>query len=110
VRAALLVAGTLVTAAGPHAGDTATPRLAVSVAALAQLHADLLVGFLGLLGGLGFVLRAMHVPLVSLHVLGAAAVVVAMSALWARCRIRPDLSLPVPSAPALASAAISAEG
>ncbi len=124
VLAALLVAGTLVTAAGPHAGDAATPRLALSVPALAQLHADLLVGFLGLLTGLGFALRAVGVPsrtwwrylvligvvlaqgalgavqyltgvpevLVSLHVLGAASVVVAMAALWASCRTRDDLA------------------
>jgi heme a synthase len=120
VLAILLIAGTLVTSAGPHAGSTATPRLAVSVPALAQLHADLLVGFLGLLTGLGFALRAAGVPggtwrrylvlvcvvlaqgtlgvvqyltgvpevLVSLHVLGAASVVVAMAALWTSCRVR----------------------
>jgi cytochrome c oxidase assembly protein subunit 15 len=120
VLAALLVAGTLVTAAGPHAGDAATPRLAIGVPAMAQLHADLLIGFLGLLAGLGFALRAVGVPsrtwrrylvlmsvvvaqgavgvgqyltgvpeiLVSLHVLGAASVVVAMAALWTSCRIR----------------------
>lgn len=120
VLAALLIAGTLVTSAGPHAGNAATPRLAVSVAALAQLHADLLVGFLGLLTGLGFALRAMDLPaatwrryvvlilvvlaqgalgavqyltgvpeaLVSLHVLGATSVVVAMAALWTGCRAR----------------------
>ncbi|MGH8918158.1 MAG: COX15/CtaA family protein, partial [Actinomycetes bacterium] len=120
VLVALLIAGTLVTAAGPHAGDTATPRLALGVPVLAQLHADLLVGFLGLLAGLGFALRAVGVPtctwrryavlvcvvlaqgtlgvvqyftgvpevLVSLHVLGAATVVVAMAALWTSCRTR----------------------
>jgi cytochrome c oxidase assembly protein subunit 15 len=123
VLAALLTAGTLVTAAGPHAGDATTPRLAVSVVALAQLHADLLVGFLGLLAGLGFALRAMNAPssswrrfvvlicvvlaqgalgvvqyltgvpeaLVSLHVLGAASVVVTMAALWTGCRARDDV-------------------
>jgi heme a synthase len=123
VLAALLIAGTLVTSAGPHAGDAATPRLAVSVAALAQLHADLLVGFLGLLAGLGFALRITDVPaatwrryvvlilvvlaqgglgavqyltgvpeaLVSLHVLGAALVVVAMGALWTGCRVRHEM-------------------
>jgi heme a synthase len=123
VLSALLIAGTLVTAAGPHAGDSATPRLAVSVPALAHLHADLLVGFLGLLTGLGCALRAVGVPgrtwrrysvligvvaaqgtvgvvqyltgvpevLVSLHVLGAASVVVAMAALWTSCRVRDEL-------------------
>ena len=58
VLAALLVAGTLVTAAGPHAGDAATPRLPVGVPAVAQLHADLLFGYLGLLVGLGFATAA----------------------------------------------------
>ncbi len=126
VLAALLIAGTLVTAAGPHAGGTATPRFAVGVPAMAQLHADLLVGFLGLLAGLGFALRAVGVPartwrrytvlvcvvlaqgalgvvqyltgvpevLVSLHVLGAAAVVMAMAALWTSCRTRDHAPLP----------------
>jgi heme a synthase len=59
---ALLVAGTLVTAAGPHAGDAATPRLDVPVTLLAQLHADLLFAFLGLLVGLGFALWAVGAP------------------------------------------------
>lgn len=130
VLAAVLSTGTLVTAAGPHAGDADTPRLAVEVETLAQLHAELLVGFLGLLTGLGFALRATPAPrlvwrrfivlvavvlaqgavgvtqyltgvpkvLVSLHVLGAAAVTVAAAALWTGCRDRG----PVP--PARASA------
>jgi len=59
---ALLVAGTLVTAAGPHAGNARTTRLDVSIPALAQLHADLLVGYLGLLVGLYFALRATAGP------------------------------------------------
>lgn len=59
---ALLVAGTLVTAAGPHAGNARTTRLEVSIPALAQLHADLLVGYLGLLVGLYFALRATKAP------------------------------------------------
>lgn len=120
VLTALLIAGTLVTSAGPHAGNAATPRLAAGVPAMAQLHGDLLVGFLGLLAGLGFALRAVGVPtgvwrrytvlvcvvlaqgtlgvvqyltgvpevLVSLHVLGAASVVVAMAAFWTSCRVR----------------------
>jgi heme a synthase len=126
VLAALLIAGTLVTAAGPHAGDTATPRLALGVPVMAQLHADLLIGFLGLLAGLGFALRAVGVPartwrrytvlvcvvlaqgalgvvqyltgvpeaLVSLHVLGAASVVVAIAALWTSCRVRDRVAIP----------------
>ena len=62
VLGALLVAGTLVTAAGPHAGDAATPRLGVGVPVVAQLHADLLFGYLGLLVGLGFTLAAVQAP------------------------------------------------
>jgi cytochrome c oxidase assembly protein subunit 15 len=58
VLAALLAAGTLVTAAGPHAGDAATPRLGIGVPAAAQLHADLLFAYLGMLVGLGFALTA----------------------------------------------------
>ena len=120
VLAALLAAGTMVTAAGPHAGDSDTPRLDVDIPVLVQLHANLLFGYLGLLIGLGFALRAAGtgartgrryrllvgvvlaqgslgvvqyatgVPevLVSLHVLGAALVVVAMAGLWTGCRDR----------------------
>ena len=120
VLAALLAAGTMVTAAGPHAGDADTPRLDVDIPVLVQLHANLLFGYLGLLIGLGFALRAVGVPartwrryrllvavvlaqgslgvvqyvtgvpevLVSLHVLGAALVVVAMAGLWTGCRDR----------------------
>ena len=62
VLAALLVAGTFVTAAGPHAGDAHTPRLDLPVPALAQLHADLLFAYLGMLVALGFTLRAVAAP------------------------------------------------
>ncbi len=55
---AILVAGTLVTAAGPHAGDPGTPRLQVlSVAQFAHLHADLVFCFAGSIAALGFALR-----------------------------------------------------
>ncbi|GAA4537687.1 COX15/CtaA family protein [Pseudonocardia xishanensis] len=62
VLAGLLTAGTLVTAAGPHAGDAATPRLDVPVTTLAQVHADLLFAYLGLTAGLGFALWAVGAP------------------------------------------------
>lgn len=62
VLALLLTAGTFVTAAGPHAGDAGTPRLPLGVPAAAQLHADLLFAYLGLLVGLGFALRAVAAP------------------------------------------------
>jgi cytochrome c oxidase assembly protein subunit 15 len=60
VLAALLTAGTMVTAAGPHAGDAKTPRLDIGVPTLAQLHADLLFAYAGLLIGLGFALHAVR--------------------------------------------------
>ncbi|MFI9818372.1 COX15/CtaA family protein [Saccharothrix variisporea] len=111
----LLLAGTFVTAAGPHAGDAATPRLDVPVETLSQLHADLLFLFLGMLVAMGFALgstarRAYYtlvatviaqgalgmvqywtgVPevLVSIHVLGAGAVVIATANLWVHTRER----------------------
>ncbi len=62
VLGALLLAGTFVTAAGPHSGDADTPRLAAGVPAMAQLHTDLLFAYLGLLAGLGFALRAVAAP------------------------------------------------
>jgi heme a synthase len=49
VLGALCVVGTLVTAAGPHGGDDATPRLEFSLRTLAQIHADLMFLYLGLL-------------------------------------------------------------
>jgi cytochrome c oxidase assembly protein subunit 15 len=117
VLAALLVAGSFVTAAGPHAGDAETPRLQVSVEAVAQVHAELLFAYLGLLVGLGFALRAvvaqgllggvqyaLGVPevLVSLHVLGAALVTIAAAALWAGLTERPAPAPTPAPAPALA--------
>lgn len=63
VLAALLTAGTLVTAAGPHAGSVDVARLsAVSIPALVQLHGDLLVAYLALLAGLLFTLRLVGAP------------------------------------------------
>lgn len=108
----LLIAGTFVTAAGPHAGDAKTPRLGVPVPTLAQIHADLLFLFLGMLVAMGFFVRGRAywtlvgvvlaqgalgmvqywtgVPevLVSIHVLGAATVVVATATLWTSSRER----------------------
>ena len=60
VLAAQLVSGTLVTAAGPHAGDKSTdrvvPRLQVEIITLVHLHTSLLVAYLSLLVALGFAL------------------------------------------------------
>lgn len=62
VLALLCVAGTLVTAAGPHGGDAATPRLDLPVSALAHLHAGLLYGFLGLLVATSVAFLAIGAP------------------------------------------------
>jgi cytochrome c oxidase assembly protein subunit 15 len=60
--AAVLVTGTLVTAAGPHAGDHSpsrtVPRLKVEITTLVHAHSSLLVSYLTLLVGLGFGLLA----------------------------------------------------
>jgi heme a synthase len=64
--AGVLVAGTLVTAAGPHAGDTSprrsVPRLRIEITTLVHAHSSLLVAYLSLLVGLGFGLLAVHAP------------------------------------------------
>lgn len=63
---AVLVTGTLVTAAGPHAGDKSldrtVPRLKAEVVVLAHVHESLLIAFVGLLVGLGFGLAAVRAP------------------------------------------------
>jgi cytochrome c oxidase assembly protein subunit 15 len=62
--AAVLVTGTLVTAAGPHAGDRSptrtVPRLKVEVDTLVHLHSSLLIAYLSLVVGLGFGLLAVR--------------------------------------------------
>ncbi|WP_172832423.1 COX15/CtaA family protein [Mycobacterium asiaticum] len=60
--AAVLVTGTLVTAAGPHAGDKSpsrtVPRLKIEITDLVHAHSSLLVSYFALLVGLGFGLLA----------------------------------------------------
>jgi cytochrome c oxidase assembly protein subunit 15 len=64
--ATVLVTGTLVTAAGPHAGDTSpyrtVPRLRIEITTLVHAHSSLLVAYLGLVVGLGFGLLAVRAP------------------------------------------------
>jgi heme a synthase len=59
---AVLLTGTLLTAAGPHAGDRSpsrtVPRLKVEITTLVHMHSSLLVAYLALLVGLGFGLLA----------------------------------------------------
>lgn len=62
VLGALCMVGTLVTAAGPHAGDARTPRLDLPVVNLAQLHADLMFGYLGLMVALAVGYLAVKAP------------------------------------------------
>ncbi len=64
--AAVLITGTLVTAAGPHAGDKSiarpVARLQVEITTLVHAHSSLLWVYLALLVGLGFALAAVHAP------------------------------------------------
>jgi cytochrome c oxidase assembly protein subunit 15 len=63
---AVLVTGTLVTGAGPHAGDKSVeqpvPRLHVEITTLVHMHSTLLVAYLALVVGLGFGLLAVSAP------------------------------------------------
>ena len=45
---AVIVAGTIVTGSGPHAGDVAAPRFDLDIRTMAWLHADLVIALLGL--------------------------------------------------------------
>ena len=56
--AAVIVAGTVVTGSGPHAGDATAPRTGLDPASVAQVHADLVFLLIGLSVGTWFALRA----------------------------------------------------
>ncbi|GAS92150.1 heme A synthase [Mycolicibacterium brisbanense] len=64
ILAAILVTGTLVTGAGPHAGDKSldrvVPRLQVEITTLVHAHSSLLVAYLSMIIALGFALAAVH--------------------------------------------------
>jgi cytochrome c oxidase assembly protein subunit 15 len=66
VLAVQLVSGTLVTGAGPHAGDKSVeqpvPRLQVEITTLVHVHSSLLIAYLALIVGLGFALLAVRAP------------------------------------------------
>ncbi|MCV7390211.1 COX15/CtaA family protein [Mycolicibacterium porcinum] len=66
ILAAVLVTGTLVTGAGPHAGDKSldrvVPRLEVEITTLVHMHSSLLVAYLSLIVALGFGLTAVRAP------------------------------------------------
>lgn len=77
---AVLVTGTLVTGAGPHAGDKSVdrtiPRLEVEITTLVHAHSALMVAYLSLLIGLGFGLLAVRAPRPVLLRLGVLVVLV----------------------------------
>lgn len=79
--AAVLVTGTMVTGAGPHAGDKSldrpVPRLQVEITTLVHMHSTLLIAYLALLVGLGFGLLAVRA---SRHVVTRLGVVVILVA------------------------------
>lgn len=82
---AVLVTGTMVTGAGPHAGDKSlerpVPRLQVEITTLVHAHSSLLVAYLSLLVALGFALLAVHAPRAVLTRLGVVVVLVAAQGL-----------------------------
>lgn len=59
---AVLYVGTVVTGAGPHAGDAESPRNGLSALQTAQLHADVVFLFVGLTLGLLFAVVAGGYP------------------------------------------------
>jgi len=62
----VLVTGTMVTGAGPHAGDKSVtapvPRLGLDIVTLVYRHSSLVTGYLALVVGLGFALLAVRAP------------------------------------------------
>jgi cytochrome c oxidase assembly protein subunit 15 len=64
--ALVLVTGTMVTGAGPHAGDKSAtapvPRLGLDIVTLVYRHSSLVAAYVSLLIGLGFALLAVRAP------------------------------------------------
>jgi heme a synthase len=88
VLSAVLVTGTMVTGAGPHAGDKSVdrpvPRLEVEITTLVHLHSSLLVAYLALVLGLAFGLVATRASRALMQRLGVLlALVVAQGTLGA---------------------------
>jgi len=59
---AVIVAGTIVTGSGPHAGDEHAKRNGLDPQAVSQFHADLVFLLIGLSVALWFALRALKAP------------------------------------------------
>ena len=62
VAGATVVVGTIVTGSGPHAGDRSAPRTGLDLAAVTQLHADLVMLLVGLTVGLWVAAHAAGAP------------------------------------------------
>jgi cytochrome c oxidase assembly protein subunit 15 len=58
----LLIAGTVVTGTGPHAGDARSPRFGFNIEQVAQLHADIVWATVGLTFALLLGLRLTNAP------------------------------------------------
>lgn len=85
---AVLVTGTMVTGAGPHAGDKSperpVPRLEVEITTLVHMHSSLLVAYLSLVVALGFGLLAVRAPRpVCIRLIAVVVLVAAQGALGA---------------------------
>lgn len=76
VTAAMLMAGTLVTAAGPHAGDAETPRLDLPVPTLVQIHGLTVMAYVCLLAVFGVWFRSARPTKALLRVYVAACLLV----------------------------------
>lgn len=78
VTLAVLLVGTLVTGAGPHAGDAESPRSGLDTELLSQAHADLVFLLIGVTVGLGFALRVTDTPAAAGHRVWLLAAVIAV--------------------------------
>lgn len=76
VTAAVLILGTLVTAAGPHAGDPDTPRLGLPVYTMVQAHGLAVMAYVLLLAIFGVWLRSARPTKALLKTYGTACVLV----------------------------------
>ncbi|HYN97819.1 MAG TPA: COX15/CtaA family protein, partial [Pilimelia sp.] len=70
VSAAVIVVGTLVTGAGPHAGDADAQRNGLDLESISQVHADLVFLLLGLSVALWLALRAVAAPRAAVRAAG----------------------------------------
>jgi heme a synthase len=66
--ATVLVAGTVVTGSGPHAGDEDARRTGIDPATVSQVHADLVVLLLGLVVATWFAMRAVGATVAAVRV------------------------------------------